>query len=124
MGEITALRTQIINYVKTREVYAGYRKAGYSKKYLAEHESDIIIHKANVERTLGLEEQDKGKIRVRERRGKIAPAGAQPRMRSAKRDLGHWHQQTKQEVSALPKISCFRISITNMLFANSSTPSP
>ena len=119
MGEITALRTQIINYVKTRDVYAGYRKAGYSKKYLAEHESDIIIHKAakkafdelglkklptvkslnaeyaellaqkktayaeynaakkemrellihkaNVERILGLDEQDKEKIRARER---------------------------------------------------------
>ena len=25
---------------------AAYREAGYSKKYLAEHESDIIIHKA------------------------------------------------------------------------------
>ena len=24
----------------------GYRKAGYSKKYLAEHEADIILHKA------------------------------------------------------------------------------
>ena len=46
MAEIAALRTQIINYVKTRDVYAGYRKAGYSKKYLAEHEADIIIHKA------------------------------------------------------------------------------
>lgn len=46
MSEIQTLRTHIINYSKTREVYAGYRKAGYSKKYLAEHESDIIIHKA------------------------------------------------------------------------------
>ncbi len=46
MAEIAALRTHIINYAKTREVYAGYRKAGYSKKYLAAHENDIIIHKA------------------------------------------------------------------------------
>lgn len=46
MSEIQTLRTHIINYSKTREVYAGYRKAGYSKKYLAEHESDIILHKA------------------------------------------------------------------------------
>ena len=45
MSEIQTLRTHIINYSKTREVYAGYRKAGYSKKYLSEHESDIIIHK-------------------------------------------------------------------------------
>ena len=46
MAEIKILRTHIINYSKTRGVYVGYRKAGYSKKYLAEHESDIIIHKA------------------------------------------------------------------------------
>ena len=41
-----SLKSWIINYSKTREVYAGYCKAGYSKKYLAEHEDDIIIHKA------------------------------------------------------------------------------
>ena len=46
MAEISVLRTHIINYSKTRDVYVGYRKSGYSKKYLAEHESDIIIHKA------------------------------------------------------------------------------
>lgn len=36
----------IINYKKTRDVYVAYRKAGYSKKFLSEHESDIIIHRA------------------------------------------------------------------------------
>ena len=46
MAEIAVLKTYIINYSKTRDVYAGYKAAGYSKKYLAEHESDIIIHKA------------------------------------------------------------------------------
>ena len=46
MAEIAVLRTHITNYIKTREVYAGYRKAGYSKQYLAEHEGDIILHKA------------------------------------------------------------------------------
>ncbi len=46
MAEIAVLKTHIINYSKTRDVYAAYRKAGYSKKYLAEHESDIILHKA------------------------------------------------------------------------------
>lgn len=46
MSEIQTLRTHIINYSKTRDIYAGYRKAGYSKKYLSEHESDIILHKA------------------------------------------------------------------------------
>ena len=46
MKEISELRTQIINYAKTHEVYEAYRKAGYSKKFLAEHESEIILHKA------------------------------------------------------------------------------
>ena len=46
MAEIAVLRTHIVNYAKTRDVYAGYRKAGYSKKYLAEHEGDILLHKA------------------------------------------------------------------------------
>ncbi|MDD3228329.1 MAG: relaxase/mobilization nuclease domain-containing protein [Oscillospiraceae bacterium] len=46
MAEIAVLKTHIINYSKTRDIYTAYRKAGYSKKYLAEHEGDIILHKA------------------------------------------------------------------------------
>jgi hypothetical protein len=46
LAEIAVLRTHIVNYSKTREVYVAYRKAGYSKKFLAEHESDILLHKA------------------------------------------------------------------------------
>ncbi|MCM1412664.1 MAG: relaxase/mobilization nuclease domain-containing protein [Lachnospiraceae bacterium] len=46
MAELNTLRKHIINYAKTREVYAAYRKAGYSKKFLAEHEADILLHKA------------------------------------------------------------------------------
>lgn len=37
---------QITKYAQTRKVYDGYIRAGYSKKYLAEHEKDILIHKA------------------------------------------------------------------------------
>ena len=46
MAEIATLRTHIINYSKTRDTYVAYRKSGYSKKFLAEHESDILLHKA------------------------------------------------------------------------------
>ncbi len=46
MAEIAVLKTHILNYVKTRDAYADYRKAGYSKRFLAEHESEIILHKA------------------------------------------------------------------------------
>ena len=45
MAEIAVLRTQIINYAKTRDTYVAYRKAGYSKMFLAEHEGDILLHK-------------------------------------------------------------------------------
>lgn len=38
------LQKQIVNYSKTRTVYTEYRKAGYSKKFRAEHEADILIH--------------------------------------------------------------------------------
>ena len=47
MAEISVLRTQIINYARTREVYVAYHKAGYSKQFLAEHEGDITLHKAS-----------------------------------------------------------------------------
>lgn len=46
LSEIAELKTAIRNYSKTREVYAGYRKAGYSKKYLEEHREDILLHKS------------------------------------------------------------------------------
>ena len=46
MGEIDVLRKHIINYSKTRDVYVAYRKSGYSKKFLAEHEAEILLHKA------------------------------------------------------------------------------
>ena len=46
MAEITVLRTHIVNYAKTREVYVAYRKAGYSKKFRAEHEAEILLHQA------------------------------------------------------------------------------
>ena len=46
MAEIAVLKTHIINYAKTRDVYVAYRKAGYSKKFAAEHESALLLHKA------------------------------------------------------------------------------
>ena len=46
LSEIAKLKKHIINYSKTKDIYVGYRKSGYSKKYLAEHEADIIIHKS------------------------------------------------------------------------------
>lgn len=44
--ENAVTQKQIQNYARTRKVYDGYIQAGYSKKYLEEHEGDILIHKA------------------------------------------------------------------------------
>lgn len=44
MAEIKILQQHIINYSKTRSTYVAYRKAGYSKKFKQEHESDILVH--------------------------------------------------------------------------------
>lgn len=46
MAEIKVLQQHIINYSKTRSTYIAYRKSGYSKKFRAEHESDIIVHQS------------------------------------------------------------------------------
>ena len=43
--EIVELKTQIINFARTREVYAAYKKSGYSKDFLAGHETEILLHK-------------------------------------------------------------------------------
>ena len=46
LTEIAVLKTHIINYAKTREVYDAYRKAGYSKAFLEAHREEIALHKA------------------------------------------------------------------------------
>lgn len=46
LAEIAVLKTHIINYAKTRDVYVAYRKAGYSKRFLEEHREEIMLHQA------------------------------------------------------------------------------
>ena len=46
LAEIRDLRMHIVQYIKTRDVYADYRKNGYSKRYYSEHEQEITLHKA------------------------------------------------------------------------------
>jgi hypothetical protein len=47
MNEIAVLQKHITNYLKTKDVYAGYRKSGYSKQYYEEHEDEIKLCKAS-----------------------------------------------------------------------------
>lgn len=46
LRDIADLKMQIINYVKTRDVYAEYRKSGYSKRFLESHRDEILLHQA------------------------------------------------------------------------------
>ena len=64
MAELHALKGHIINYVKTREVYAAYRMAGYSKKFVAEHEQEIKLHQAAKEAFSALGTQKIPKVKV------------------------------------------------------------
>ena len=64
MAELHALKGHIINYVKTREVYVAYRMAGYSKKFVAEHEQEIKLHQAAKEAFSALGTQKIPKVKV------------------------------------------------------------
>ena len=46
LAEIAQLKTHIIRYSKTREVYAAYRKSRHKKEFLAEHADEIAQHEA------------------------------------------------------------------------------
>ena len=42
----TAENLSSLDYQIQKDIYTGYRKTGYSRKYYDAHESDITIHKA------------------------------------------------------------------------------
>jgi Relaxase/Mobilisation nuclease domain. len=46
MNTNAELKAAIIDYAKTRAVFDGYKAVKYSRKYYAEHEADIEIHRA------------------------------------------------------------------------------
>lgn len=46
LAEIAVLKTHIINYSKTKDVYVAYRKAGYSKQFFEALCEEVLLHKA------------------------------------------------------------------------------
>ena len=46
MAGVAKLKTHIIQYSKTREVYAAYKKSRHKKEFLAEHGAEIAQHEA------------------------------------------------------------------------------
>ena len=46
MSEVEELKKHVINYLRTRDIFRAYKDSGYSKRYLAEHEQEILLHRA------------------------------------------------------------------------------
>ena len=46
MSEVEELKKHVINYLRTRETFRAYKASGYSKRYLADHEQEILLHRA------------------------------------------------------------------------------
>ncbi len=46
MTEIKVLETHIIDYLKTKEVFAAYRASGYSRAFAIAHEQELSMRKA------------------------------------------------------------------------------
>ena len=44
--EVAELKKHVLGYLRTRETYAAYKKSGYARKFLVEHEQEILIHRA------------------------------------------------------------------------------
>ena len=46
MSEIAAMKKSIHDYLKTKEIYAEWKRSSWSKSFYAEHEQQLLIHKA------------------------------------------------------------------------------
>ena len=46
MAEVAQLKTHIIRYARTREVYAAYKKSRHKKEFRSEHAEEIAQHEA------------------------------------------------------------------------------
>ena len=46
MAEVTQLKTHIIRYARTREVYAAYKKSRHKKEFRTEHAEELAQHEA------------------------------------------------------------------------------
>lgn len=46
MADVAQLKTHIINYSKTRDVYAAFKKSRHKKEFRAEHADELQKHEA------------------------------------------------------------------------------
>ena len=45
LSEVDALKKHVIGYVRTRKIFDEYKKSGYSRRFLEEHEDDLSVHR-------------------------------------------------------------------------------
>ena len=90
LGEIAVLKTHILNYVKTRDVFVEYKKSGYNKKYYSEHESEIILY--NAAREAFNELPDKKVPKIKELNEEYA------KLLGHKKELYSRYRQSKKEM--------------------------
>jgi len=45
LSEIASLKKHVIDYARTRKIFEEYKKSGYAKRFLKEHEADIAVHR-------------------------------------------------------------------------------
>ena len=114
MAEIAVLRTHIVNYAKTREIYVAYRKAGYSKKFREEHEEEILLHQAakNAFDEMGVKKLPKVKelqteyAKLLEEKKKTTASGKLVLVKSVRRTRSHRMKFCVQRgLGALPSTS-------------------
>ena len=114
MAEIAVLRTHIVNYAKTCEVYVAYRKAGYSKKFREEHEEEILLHQAakNAFDEMGVKKLPKVKelqteyAKLLEEKKKTTASGKLVLVKSVRRTRSHRMKFCVQRgLGALPSTS-------------------
>lgn len=90
LSEIAEMRKHIYGFAKTKEIYEGYKKSGYSKKYFEKYREDITIHKAAKE---AFSRYPKGKI------PKMKELNAEyTKVLSEKRKLYRDYQQAKKDM--------------------------
>jgi len=45
LSEVDTLKKHVISYVRTRKVFEEYKKSGYSRRFLEDHEGEISVHR-------------------------------------------------------------------------------
>ena len=97
--KLANIRSAIINYSKTRDVYVVYRKSGYSPKYLEKHREEIMLHRAAKDVFSNMD----GKIpKVKDQNAKIKELAAEKgklysEYHSYKKEMKDW-QIAKQNI--------------------------